>query len=285
MNNAIIVRADLGDMRVRASIDGRGHEEIDSPKMLFDAELHYHTLCEMFFSHTGELEITDEDGKHRFSGKAVCVAPFHRHAATVDPVRFRILFEISKIEKRGEKGIYDKMTSLLSSDLSSLMLNDISGKYVDEIKALVRHPGRFLREELSSLLKLLFINLYKENTEGEGDRAIGIENYLIVIDECINEGLVEEVDISYIAKRLHLSYRQTARIIKASYKEPLYKIINDKRLEKGKKLLTLTDKSISEISISLGFKTESYFYRLFKSKYGLTPKKYRMINTEKKTQI
>ena len=162
MNNAIIVRAELGDMRVRASIDGRGHEEIDSPKLLFDAELHYHTLSEMFFSHTGELEITDEDGKHRYSGEAVCVPPFHRHAATVDPVRFRILFEISRIEKKGECGVYDRMSELLSGGISSFRLSEVSGRYVDEIKALVRHPGRFLRDELSSLLKLLFINLYKE---------------------------------------------------------------------------------------------------------------------------
>lgn len=275
MNNAIIVRAELGDMRVRASIDGRGHVEIDSPKLVFDAELHYHTVKEMFFSHTGELEITDEGGKHRFSDKAVCVAAFHKHAATVDPVRFRILFDISRIEKRGESGIYDKMCELLRGDISTLRMNEITGRYVDEIKALARNPGRFLRDELSSLLKLLFINLYKASTDDDEGGAIGIENYLIVIDECINDGLVEEVDISYIAKRLHLSYRQTARIIKSSYKEPLYKIINNKRIEKAKRMLTLTDKTVSEIALCLGFKTESYFYRLFKANVGCTPNAYR----------
>ena len=124
-------------------------------------------------------------------------------------------------------------------------------------------------------MKLLFISLYEENFADGGGGRIGMENYLIVIDECINSHLSENVNIEFVSKKLHLSYRQTARIIKANYKEPLHRIINQKRLSKAKKLLETTKKPISEIALSVGFSNESYFFRLFCKHYGTTPKKYR----------
>ncbi|MFW2551437.1 helix-turn-helix domain-containing protein [Klebsiella pneumoniae] len=46
-------------------------------------------------------------------------------------------------------------------------------------------------------------------------------------------------------------------------------------MKKAEKLLTTTDISISEIMKELGFTNSTHFYKLFKEKYGTTPKKYR----------
>ena len=47
------------------------------------------------------------------------------------------------------------------------------------------------------------------------------------------------------------------------------------KLEEAKSLLTYTNKSLSEISSYLCFANQSYFQRVFKKKYGITPNEYR----------
>ena len=57
--------------------------------------------------------------------------------------------------------------------------------------------------------------------------------------------------------------------------------INNYRLERSAYLLSSTDKSIMEISMDVGFNSVSYFNKLFKIKYKLTPKEFRVIEKKK----
>ncbi len=287
MKNALLVRAELGNLKIKASIDEREESIYDAPtprRVARDTDLHYHSTYEIFFSFGSDLIIKDESGQHKYNDKAVCVPPFYPHTALVEPSRFRILFELSRSKNDDGRDVHGKMERLFGEKLCPLKLRGRIKFYVDEIKRAVKKTGHLKREELSSLLKLIFLNLYEENIEDDGVYETGIENYLIVIDQCIGSKLTEGVTIGYIAKRLHLSYRQTARIIKANYREPLNEIITAKRLEMAKRLLTETDKSISEISALSGFSGESYFYKLFRRRYGTTPKHYRLENSNKRTE-
>lgn len=47
-------------------------------------------------------------------------------------------------------------------------------------------------------------------------------------------------------------------------------------LEKAKELLLKSNTSISEIAVMLKFTNRSHFYKLFKERYGMTPKEYRL---------
>ena len=54
--------------------------------------------------------------------------------------------------------------------------------------------------------------------------------------------------------------------------------INGLRLEKAKKMLLLGDKSIGDIAATAGFSDQSYFSKVFFSKYGISPSEYRQKN-------
>lgn len=54
------------------------------------------------------------------------------------------------------------------------------------------------------------------------------------------------------------------------------KWLQTKRLEYSQYLLETTDKSIDEICVVSGFENRSHFIRVFKSKYGFTPGKFKM---------
>lgn len=55
---------------------------------------------------------------------------------------------------------------------------------------------------------------------------------------------------------------------------PIDYIVN-RRLERAKHLMKMHDLSLKEIADQCGYKTESFFSRSFKSKYGVSPKEYR----------
>ncbi|MBP3742789.1 MAG: helix-turn-helix transcriptional regulator, partial [Treponema sp.] len=60
--------------------------------------------------------------------------------------------------------------------------------------------------------------------------------------------------------------------------ETFINFVSDKRLEKARQLLESTDLSIKEITAEVGYNDQNYFSRIFKNKYGLSPKEYRKVN-------
>lgn len=52
--------------------------------------------------------------------------------------------------------------------------------------------------------------------------------------------------------------------------------INDYRLSQSANMLATTELSVAEISLACGFESQSYFGKLFKKHYGVTPLQYRM---------
>lgn len=52
--------------------------------------------------------------------------------------------------------------------------------------------------------------------------------------------------------------------------------INDCKLDESRRLLAQTDRSIADIAASLGFSSQPHFQNMFKRKFGVTPKNYRL---------
>ena len=84
-----------------------------------------------------------------------------------------------------------------------------------------------------------------------------------------------DVSLDKIAKRLGRSNSYVSHLFKKSTGRTLRAYCNDIRLLCAEKLLQRTDLSVTEIALESGFEDTSYFIRLFKEKYGLTPYKYK----------
>ena len=52
------------------------------------------------------------------------------------------------------------------------------------------------------------------------------------------------------------------------------------RLEKAKEMLTDSDLKIKEIALYTGYQDELYFSKVFKKKYGVSPRMFRQKNGE-----
>ncbi|MEH7313803.1 helix-turn-helix domain-containing protein, partial [Priestia megaterium] len=72
---------------------------------------------------------------------------------------------------------------------------------------------------------------------------------------------------------LHPNY--LSKIFKKEVGKSVSQYIQEQRIEEAKKLLQLSNYTISEISTLLNFHDQSYFTTTFKKILGVTPKQYR----------
>jgi AraC family cel operon transcriptional repressor len=70
----------------------------------------------------------------------------------------------------------------------------------------------------------------------------------------------------------------TNRILKKYTGKTLTETVNDAKIKYAAGLLVMTDASIKAIASDCGYANMGYFYRVFKSHFGISPKDYRIYN-------
>lgn len=84
--------------------------------------------------------------------------------------------------------------------------------------------------------------------------------------------------LQYIADKLNLSAKHVSKLFNQHYERSVADYINDVRLEKAAESFRTSNGSVKEILQKIGMENDSYFYRLFKKKFGVTPKEYLLIH-------
>lgn len=81
--------------------------------------------------------------------------------------------------------------------------------------------------------------------------------------------------LTEIASDLSQSVYQLSRLIKEQTGRTFKELLKTKRLNQAVYLLLTTSLSVEDIISAVGYENTSYFHRMFKNKYGMTPKAYR----------
>lgn len=85
----------------------------------------------------------------------------------------------------------------------------------------------------------------------------------------------EKMTAAGIAEHVSISRGECFRCFKHFMNKTPVEYINEYRLQQAAVLLRETDRNITDISTSCGFENASYFSRLFRSAFGMTPFQYR----------
>ncbi len=93
--------------------------------------------------------------------------------------------------------------------------------------------------------------------------------------DLVKENYMKDVSVEWIAKNVYLSPNYLSYLFKKETGQSLCKYITGVRLSNAEKLLRDTNMKIVNISEMLGYANVSYFCRMFKSFYGLSPQEYR----------
>lgn len=83
--------------------------------------------------------------------------------------------------------------------------------------------------------------------------------------------------LSELSNILHYDVSTLSREIKSKTGKKFIELLQEKRLSQSCFLLKNTDLSIEEVALKIGYDNISFFYRIFKRRYGVSPKIYRNI--------
>lgn len=86
--------------------------------------------------------------------------------------------------------------------------------------------------------------------------------------------------LTELCERLHLPMHVLSKMIKKTTGFNFKELLQRKRLQKAVQLMCDTDLPISDIIAAVGYENNSYFHRVFKEHYHMTPRNFRVKNQE-----
>lgn len=95
------------------------------------------------------------------------------------------------------------------------------------------------------------------------------------IDKYIDEHLSEKITVETLCNEFSISRTRLYELMGKQLSGGIAAFIKQKRLTAARDMLKTTDTPISDIAYATGFDDYSYFLRVFKSHYGISPRKMR----------
>ncbi len=140
----------------------------------------------------------------------------------------------------------------------------------DLLDSLEKELNRQDIETICDLIEGHTITLLEKfpNEAAENPLVENIKNYII-------DNLEYDINITLIADIFHYNKLYLGRLFKKETGRSITDFINSQRLKYAVRLLNETDHTIISIASRTGFNNVTYFNRLFKSVYGISPTSYR----------
>lgn len=86
----------------------------------------------------------------------------------------------------------------------------------------------------------------------------------------------KNANLTKIAEDTHQSIPVLSRLIKERTGYNFQELLQNRRFKKAADLLLSTDLAVEDIARDVGYENQSYFFRQFKIRYGMTPRKYKI---------
>ena len=147
-------------------------------------------------------------------------------------------------------------------------------------------PSAMSKTTIKLLVGLLLVELIKNSQDIE---IYSVDNYeklvlieaLKYIEEFYNSGTLAE-----LSEQLNIPDYKLSKLIKKHTKMTFKELLQEKKLSKAIELIKSTDYHMVEIIERVGYENQTHFYKIFKEKFGMTPRQYKLnLNETNKTNI
>ena len=123
-----------------------------------------------------------------------------------------------------------------------------------------------------TLLRSLFSGNSKEEEKEEEMLGTQDQTFVTRLREVIRDNMGDsDFSVERIGEEIGLSRVQLYRKVKALTGQTPVELLRKARLERGRRLIEKTEKSVSEIAYEVGFTSPSYFNKCFKDEFGISP--------------
>lgn len=237
---------------------------------------HTHQFTELFYVASGNGVFALPDREFEITaGDFIIIPPYTEHterSCTGTPLEYYVL---------GIDGIAFQTDS---DDLSAYPPKGFgSSPYVSELFRQMVYEAKHAEYGSDAvchhLLEVLIIRILRN------DKLVAVpSNTMRMTKECarikeyMDNNYSEHITLDTLTELTHLNkYYLAHSFVKYTGLSPI-QYLNERRMETACMLLRETDFSISDISSSTGFSSQSYFAQSFRKKYGITPVKYRQLH-------
>lgn len=240
---------------------------------------HTHDFIEFVYVHSGEqTQCVDNEHHSVERGHLVTIKPGQTHASigTGGAVYIEILIKPE---------ILDKALNFISHSADTFesfpSFTRFHGDKIHPFETIVHSMFAEYKNKMHDYQSVLFNFFCIFLTLIKRQNAPAITNTNRIPKEVIDyihSHFREDLSLDMLAQKSCLSPKYFSRIFKNTFDMTLTEYITKKRISEGQYLLLNTTLSISEISESLGWKNNNYFYNNFKKLCNTTPHNYRKNN-------
>lgn len=245
-----------------------------------------HPFYELVYVSSGKLTIKSEGYTGVLDeGKMILHKPQERHALSCTQ---GIAPKVIIIGFTSEQEISNTITScpitLSPNDVKKLAeivkegRNVFSPPYDVPVYNMIKRDNPPLGSEqmLKNLIEYFLIGVLRDfNSQEEGEREDEKALSISQIVNYINDNYTEKITISELAFLFKTNRSTLCKEFKKYTGKTVVEYTNSIKLQRAKKLITSSDKTLTSIADELNFESIHYFTRFFKKLTGVSPKEYR----------
>ncbi|WP_219835767.1 helix-turn-helix domain-containing protein [Paenibacillus sp. R14(2021)] len=164
-------------------------------------------------------------------------------------------------------------------DVIKTTIREINGNRISSLPIDLSALSRQVLEketlsDITDLLRLTLHDIHEKRRGSEQDTNAALIE--AIKDVVANHYADMNLSLQGISSMLRMTSAYVGRIFKQSELVSVGEYINEIRLTRAREYLETKNFSIKEIMELVGYVNESTFFKLFKKKYGVTPKEYRL---------
>ncbi|MDN4526650.1 AraC family transcriptional regulator [Fictibacillus fluitans] len=242
---------------------------------VFNGELHQTVGEEKLCLKKGELLFLNQHIDHEIeaSGREDIIINF-----IIQPQFFEYIFSFLSTDNRISNFIINSLYNntqdghfLYFAVAEVEIIQKVIGRIIDEI----RNPSLLSDSSIKLYIGLLMIELIKHSDKLKRNEVYSSRQFIMLETMKYIDKNYRNASLYELAHQLNQSYHSLSKHIKNATNCTFKSLVQEKRLTIARQLLENTDLSIAEIVDRTGYDNVSYFYRIFRDKFGHTPKELR----------
>lgn len=251
--------------------------------------LHWHDEMEIIYVKKGKGLITVDFKQYEvFAGSILFIVPGQLHCIeqlhSASMEYENILFKLDiLISKQTDSCSSDYFGPMLNGNLAIPTLFEPSHPYYAPIAACVDGADEICKSyptayqlAIKAQLFLMFHTLFSRccTVSSHHKNQKSLDKMKLVI-KYVENNYMEKISIADMAEALSVSPSHFMKFFKNTMGTSFIEYLNDYRLTMVSRLLLSSESSILDIAAESGFDNLSYFNRMFKKRFHMTPREYR----------
>ena len=164
--------------------------------------------------------------------------------------------------------------------------NNVLADFLVNVLRQDEERGEYLHFKVAEVLQIqnLLENIIYSLVTGKGDQnrinQTTYENMIAMTTLDYIEQQYRTATLTELCEKLHLPMHVLSKMIRKNTGFNFKELLQRKRLNKAAELMCETDLPVSDVIAAVGYENGSYFHRVFKEHYHMTPRAFRIANSK-----